>query len=170
MAKPPKAANPDQFILGHGGYDNLRTAQPYDDNHVFRIDPTPVPVWGIIVYDAFFVAVFFALHWILKYHTGGTAGAWAIYAAPIGIGLMTCTGFTLLAYRAHAKARRLGPWLVYNKASGRVELPRVGMSFEKAEVVHLQYVTTKRLDWGGVANNQRLSGTEGRRIGEPPTS
>src|SRR5690606_14096580 len=55
------------------------------------------------------------------------------------------------------KERRLGPWLVYDKTTGRVTLPREAVSFEREQVIHLQYVTTKKLDWPGVANNDRLS-------------
>jgi hypothetical protein len=31
------------------------------------------------------------------------------------------------------------------------------VAFDPHEIVHLQYITTKRLDWGRVANNVRLS-------------
>jgi hypothetical protein len=47
--------------------------------------------------------------------------------------------------------------MIYEKSTGRVTLPREGVSFERHEIVHVQYVTTKRLDWGGVINNDRLS-------------
>ena len=34
---------------------------------------------------------------------------------------------------------------------------REQLAFNRDEIVHLQYITTKRLNWGGTANNERLS-------------
>jgi hypothetical protein len=47
MAKPRADADPEKFIVGRGAYDNLQTARPYCDEHVFRIDPAPMPVWTL---------------------------------------------------------------------------------------------------------------------------
>jgi hypothetical protein len=157
MAKPPADADPELFIVGRGGYDNFRTARPYHDSRVFRIDPTPMPVWSIVAYDALFAAASFGFHWLLKHATHGASPPWAVYGAPLGIGVLTCVGFTAIAYYSFAKARRLGPWLIYDKATGRVELPREGVSFDREQIVHVQYITTKLLDWGGVMNNERRS-------------
>jgi hypothetical protein len=157
MGRPPPDADPERFILGVGGYDNLRTARAYNDDHVFRIDPAPIPVWGIVLFDAIFIGFFFTFHWLLKYHTHGEAGALAVYGAPIVIGLMTCAGFTVLVYHAHSTAMRSGPWLVYDKASGVITLPREGVSFENQEIVHLQYATTKRLFPEAYARMDRFS-------------
>lgn len=158
MAKPPADADPEKFILGHGLYSNFETAYPYHDDRVFRIDPTPMPVRSILIYNLIFLGVFYGFHLLLKHLMRGEAGAWLVYGAPVGVGLMTCGLFTLIVYRSFANARRLGPWLIYDKATGRVELPREGgLTFDRHEIVHLQYITTKRLDWGGVLNNERLS-------------
>jgi len=166
MAKPPPDADPEKFVIGPagrypgrspGGYTNLRISRPYNDDCVFRIDPIATPVWSVIIVNLIFIAVCYGFHWALKNLTHGQAGPWASYGMPIGIGLVVCGGVTAAIYCTVAKAQRLGPWLVYDKATGRVELPREGMRFDRREVVHLQYVTTKRLDWGGVANNERLS-------------
>ena len=64
---------------------------------------------------------------------------------PIGLGLLTCLLFDGLVYLEFAAARRGEPWLIYDKTTGRVELPREHMSFERKETVHLQYITTKSL-------------------------
>jgi len=158
MAKPPPDADPEKFIIGRGVYSNLQIARPYHDDRVFRIDPAPVPVWSIAIYNLLFIAVFYGFHWALKRLTHGDAGPWVFYGVPIGIGLLTCGFFTVIAYRSFADARRLGTWFIYDKVTGRVELPREGgVKFDRHEIVHLQYITTKRLDWGGVANNQRQS-------------
>ncbi len=158
MAKPPADADPEKFVLGRGHYSNFETACPYHDDRVFRIDPTPVPVWSTIIYNLIFIGAFYGLHLLLKHLMGGEADARMVYGAPIGVGLTTCGLFTLVVYRSFANARRLGPWLIYDKATRRVELPREGgLTFDRHEIVHLQYITTKRLDWGGVLNNERLS-------------
>lgn len=157
MAKPPPDADPEKFVIGRGLYTNLQTATPYCDQQEFRLDPAPMPARSIVVYNIVFAAFFFGFYWVLKHYTHGEAAPWVVYGAPIGIGLFTCTLFTLVVYCSFDMARRLGPWMIYEKSTGRVTLPREGMSFERHEIVHLQYVTTKRLDWGGVVNNERLS-------------
>lgn len=157
MAKPPANADPGMFIIGHGVYDNLRTARPYHDDQVFRIDPAQIPFWSLAFYNVLFVAFFAGFHWLIKHDAQGAAGPWLVYGAPIGIGAMTCVAFTLIVYHSFNKACRLGPWLVYDKTTRRVELPREGVAFDREEIVHLQYITTKRLDWDGVINNDRLS-------------
>ncbi len=157
MAKPPSDADPEKFILGRGVYSNLQIARPYHDAHVFRIDPAPMPVWTILIYNLLFIAFFYGWHLAIAHLTHGNEAPWAVYGVPIGIGLLTCGLFTTIVCRSFANAQRLGPWLVYDKASGQVALPREGMTFDRQEIVHLQYITTKRLDWGGVVNNERLS-------------
>ncbi len=157
MAKPPADTDPERFIIGRGSYDNLRTAIPFSDERVFRIDPRPMPVWSIIVYNGVFAAFFYGVHWTVEHFAGGEAEAWMVYGVPIGLGLITCGLFTAIVYHLFDKARRLGPWLVYDKETGRVDVPREGVSFDRAEIVHVQYITTKRLDWGDVLNNDQLS-------------
>jgi hypothetical protein len=105
--------------------------------------------------NAIFVVFFGAFYWICS--TYGNANAKLVTLATIGIGTMTCGLFTAITYCSFAKARRLGPWLVVNKLTKKVTLPREGIEFDAAEIVYFQYITTKRLDWGGVVNNDRLS-------------
>ena len=155
MAKPPKDADAERFIIGEGAYTNSRTAVPYNDDKVFRIDPSPMPIVSIAVLNAIFVAFFGVFYWLGSAY--GTANKTMVTLATIGIGTMTCVLFTAVTYYSFDKARRLGPWLVVNKITKKVTLPREGLEFDASEIVHLQYITTKRLDWGGVANNDRLS-------------
>src|SRR5262249_45894899 len=56
--------------------------------------------------------------------------------------------FTIVVYHSFAHANRLGPWLVFHKADGRVELPREPATFARNEIVHIQYITTRHLGWG----------------------
>ena len=157
MAKTPADADPEMFVIGRGVYDNLRTACPYHDDRVFRIDPAQMPFWSLAFYNALFVAFFAGFHWLIKHHAQSAAGPWLVYGVPIGIGAMTCILFTIIVYYSFKRARRLGPWLVYDKVARRVELPREGVAFDRGDIVHLQYITMKRLNWGGVMNNERLS-------------
>jgi hypothetical protein len=157
MAKPPADADAEKFIIGRGVYDNLRTARPYHDGRVFRIDPAPMPWRSMLVMNAVFVAFFFGFHWLTKHHAPGRPGPWLVYGVPIGVGLVTCGLFTAIVYHSFDRARRRGPWLIYDKRTGRVELPREGLRFERSEVEHIQYITTKRLNSGGVVNNDQLS-------------
>jgi len=157
MAKPPPGADPKKFIVGRGVYDNLQTATTKFENGVLWLSPTPIPVLAIVIYNMVFAGFFLGIHSLLKYHTRGEASPWAVYGAPIGIGLFTCILFTAVVYHSFAKANRLGPWLIYETKSGRIKLPRERESFERNEIVQVEYITTKRLDWGGVLNNERLS-------------
>ena len=156
MAKPPPDADPEKFIIDRGSYSNLQLARPYFDDRVFRIDPTPMPVRSIVIYNLLYIGAGYGFHWALKHLTHGDAGPWAVYGAPIGITLLTCDFVTAIIYYSFAKACDWGP------GSSTTRLPaasncREGVSFDRREIVYLQYITTKRLDWGGVANNQRLS-------------
>jgi hypothetical protein len=137
MAKPPPDADPEKFVIcsigHHSGRDpgdpitNMRVSRPYQDDHVFRIDPIPTPVRSVIIMNLIFVAVFYGFHWVFKHVD---AGPWAVYGMPIGFGLVFCGALTAAICWTAANAQRLGPWLIYDKAAGRVELPRQGVTFE----------------------------------------
>jgi len=153
MVKPPANVDPEKFIIGRGSYTSLQTATSVFENGVFRLVPLPMPVLTIIVSNTVLGAFFFGFGWLVKYLTDGEAGPWAIYGAPIGVGLPTCLFVTLVIYHSFAEANRLGPWLIYDTKVGRLELPREREVFERQEIVHLQYLTTKSLETGG----ERLS-------------
>jgi hypothetical protein len=157
MAKPPVDTDPERFIIGRGVYSNLQVARPYYDERVFRIEPAPMPVQSIALCNLFFAVIFAGFGWAIHHLTHGQAGAWLSYGASLSIGLLTCLVFTALAYSSFDEPRRLGPWLVYDKATGEVNLPREGVRFRRHEIVHLQYITTKRLQFARVTNNSRLS-------------
>lgn len=157
MFKPPPDADPEKFVIGRGTYTNLRLSRPYNDDRVFRIDPISTPTWSVIVLNLIFLALCYGFHWALKNLTHGTAPPWTFNTMPIVIALLTCGSFTGVVYWQVAKARRSGPWLIYDKATGQVDLPREGLSFQRQEIICLQDITTKRLDFGSVLNNQRLS-------------
>jgi hypothetical protein len=53
-------------------------------------------VWSIIICNLVFIAFFYGWHWPAKHVTHGEVGAWFVYGAPIGIGLMTCGLFSRL--------------------------------------------------------------------------
>ena len=97
---------------------------PYNDDFVFRIDPTPMPVWSIVIYNLLFAAVGYGFHWALMQVTHGEAVLWICDVAPVAVTLFTCGIFTAVVYWTFANAWRLGPWLIYDKATGQVELPR----------------------------------------------
>ncbi len=156
MAKPPPDADPELFILGRGGYDNLRIARPWHDDTVFRIDPAPMPVISIIVFNLILTAVIGGFFWlVISRPSGALHAGWL--GAIIGIGVFICVSFTSLVYWRFHSERRAGPWLIYHKASGLVNLPRHGISFAPHEIVHVQYITTKDLAWSGVVNNEQYS-------------
>ena len=151
MSKPPVNADPEKFILGDGMYTNLQTAGSYADERIFRIEPSPLPLGSVLTVNLIFANHFFGFHWMMRQFSQlpHGPGPWVVYGAPVGIGLTTCGLLNGIVYYSFAKARRLGPWLVYDKASGQVELPRENIRFERREIVLVQYITTKRLDQGG---------------------
>ena len=157
MAKPPPDADPDKFIIGRGSYGNLQTAKAVFENGVFRLDPAPMPVVSIVIVNLVFAAFFFGFHWVAKHFSSGQTDLIMLYIAPVGVGVMTCVGYTAIAWYSFAKANRLGSWMVYDTRTGEIELPREHERFTKNEIVYLQYITTKDLAWGGTTNNERLS-------------
>jgi hypothetical protein len=141
---PPKEVDPEKFILG-GSYDNLITFRPYGDENVVRIDPGPVPYLTIIIYNVVFIAFFYGAYWLIKNH-GIDQRPIIVYGVPVTVGLVTCVGFTALTWHRFSKEYQRGPWLIYHKKTERIELPREKLSFDLDEVIHLQFITTKRLN------------------------
>ena len=149
--------DPAKFVIGEGSYCNLQTTTAYLDEWVYRIDPARLPVLQIIVINLLIAGFFYAFHWLMKNKATGDAGPWLVYGLPLGMGLLTCGGFTLLVVWETVKAQRLGPWFIYDRASGRVELPRAGLAFDAREVEHLQYITTRMLKPDGTSDGERVS-------------
>ena len=149
MLKPPKDkdVDPEKFIIGEGLYSNLRIAVPCNDAGEFRIDPSPMPMALMAVTNAVFVVFFGAFYWICSAYSN--ASETLVTLAAVGIGAMTSILFTVSVYYSFDKARRLGPWLVINKNTQKVSLPREGLEFAAGEIVHLQYITTTHIDGPG---------------------
>jgi hypothetical protein len=141
MTQPRNDVDPEKYIIGVGWYTNLRTTIPFENESEFRIDPAPMPTTSILVLNAVFVAftgAFFGVATIF-----GDAMAPLLVVATFGVCAMTCVAFTAIVYFSFDSARRRGPWLVFNKLTKKVTLPREGKEFTTAEVVHIQYITTK---------------------------
>jgi hypothetical protein len=157
MGKPPDDVNPEHFIIGRGSYSNLRLAVPYADEREFRIDPAPMPRKAIIFMNLVFIVFYSGFHWVAKNWPGEQAHFLIVYVLPFVMCLLTCVGVTWITLWFHTRAQKRGPWLVYDKATRRVTLPREQVEFDFQDVVHLQYITTKRLDLGRVTNNDSCS-------------
>ena len=114
--------DPEKFIIGLGSYTNLETAIPFENEIEFRIDPAPMPTTFMLVTNAVFVVLTFAFYWVGTTYGNGDTLHFAL--SILGIGALTCFGFTMFVYYAFDNARRSGPWLVINKLSNKVTLPR----------------------------------------------
>jgi hypothetical protein len=145
----------DKFIFGEGAYINLPTARPSADSNEFRIEPAPIPLDTIVAMNALFVVFFGALIAFLIAYSKESM-LWRCYV-PLGIGLTTSASFTGIVYYQFSTELRRGPMLIFDKRSERVRLPRLNLEFQREEVVHLQYITTKRLQFKGRIENDQLS-------------
>ena len=155
MSKPPPDVDPEQFILGRGSYHNFQVSRAHFDEDVFRIDPTPTPVWAIVILNAIFVSFFGVMYWLAGRAHGGLQALEKL--AIIGTGVIVCIGFAAASVLIFRRENQRGPWLVYDKRTKRLELPRERVSFARDEIVHVQYITTKDLSWGDDAGNERRS-------------
>jgi hypothetical protein len=153
MSKPPPDVDPEKFIIGRGSYHNLEIARLYDDDNVFRIDPAPMPVAWIVFLNLVFVVFFGEPYWLAGRAADGIQTFEKV--SIIGIALLVSGGFTAGAVYTFRKAKRLGLWLIYDKRTKRVALPRENVSFARDEIVQLQYITTKDLSWGDDAGNEQ---------------
>ena len=151
MAAPPADVDPEHFITGTGIYDNLRVAVARDTPDEFRIDPAPFPWPMIIILNSVFIAFFGGVHLLIRNSADDTH--WLeVNLFLFGVGLFTCVGFTTVVSWRFLMEQRRGVWLIYDKTTRLVHLPREGEQFTLEEIVHLQFITTKRLDLGGFAN------------------
>jgi hypothetical protein len=148
--------DPETYIIGDGAYHNLQLAQAFDDAHIFRIEAAPIPFTSVVGFNAMIVAAMIAFHLVFK-HAEPTGALWLVYAGPITVGLLTCGVFNGIAYWSFTSAHRKGDWLVYDKEKHRLELAREQLSFDLDEIVHLQYITTRRLTDGNRSQRELLS-------------
>ena len=156
MAKPPPDADPEDYIIGEGWYDNLTLARPYCDGRTFRIDPYPVPWFGITMLNVVFVLFFGGVYVGVSYLTGDWSHL-GLLGLCVVIGGMTCGGVSGIYIYRYRRANRLGPWLILDRTTGRIELPREGITFERSDVLHVQYITTKHLGLGDHGDEMRVS-------------
>jgi hypothetical protein len=152
MVKRPADFNPENFIDGKGQFLMGRPAVAYGDPREFRIDPAPVPpfpILNLVATNIVFVLFFAGFAWFCVTHDDSGVNEFAIYAGTTAVGLMTCAcsvGFSMYGRWLAARELARGPWLRYDKVTRRVELSRQRLTIEFSEIVHLQYVSTARLD------------------------
>ena len=155
MSSPHTDIEREKFVIGEGLYTNYRTAMPCDSPEEFRIDPAPIPIFSIVIHNILFMTFSAGLYyfslWIVD-----PKDVW-FPIAMLGIGIMTCILFSTVTYCSFSKANQLGPWLVYDKSSGSLSLPRQKMIVSADEIVHLQYVTTGRVKSNGKSDRQAVS-------------
>lgn len=155
--EPPADADPRRFVTGEGSYVNFPLATVYDDAAVFRIDPAPLPVAGMTIVTLVFAGLCVALHVWLRYYPTQDRGVWLPYLLPIGLFAVVAIPCLAIYLSAYAEARANGPWLIYAKATRRLELPRTGLSFDLEQIEHVEYITTKLLQPADPEENDRLS-------------
>ena len=106
-------------------------------------------------FSVIFVSFFSLMYWLAGRAEGELEAIEKV--AIIGTGAVVCGIFTVACVYIFRQENQRGPWLIYDRRTGRVELPREGVSFAREEIVHLQYITTKDLSWGSDAGNERRS-------------
>jgi hypothetical protein len=155
MAKPPPDVDPEKFIIGRGIYHNLDIARVHFDDETFRIEPAPMPVGWIVFLNLVFIGFFGTAYWLASRAAGGIQTLEKV--SIIGIGLLVGGGFTAGMVYTYRHANRRGPWLIYDKRTRCVTLPRENLSFAREEIVQLQYITTKDLSWDDDVGNEQRS-------------
>jgi hypothetical protein len=146
MARPPGDLNREQFIAGKGLYTTLRLAIARGDRRLFRIEPAPIPVKSVVAWNLLIAAFAVILHWLLRTHAAPGVGLTGAHFAPALVGITACAGYTSFTVWAFVREGRRGPWLIYDRRTRRVTLPRQGVEFDRSEILHLRYVTTKNPD------------------------
>lgn len=137
MSKPSIRADSINAIVEPSDYDRLES-RPYSDDYVFRIDPPPLAWPTIIGMNLLIVAFCYGFHWVAKHYIA-EPGIVFLYIGPIGIGVWTCLIITAVFCFSSSGV----PWLVYDKATGSVKLPRKKLNFDRKEVVRIEYIATR---------------------------
>lgn len=147
MAKPPPDTDPEKFVIGNGAYSDMRIARPYGDEHVFRIEPMPPPFRSCLVTGLIFAVACVSFYAIRMHLPPDVAVDPCLILAGLAFSVSFVFGLRAVGVCGELLAiRNVGPCLIYDKSSGRVELPWEGEVFKRDEIVHVQYITTKRLD------------------------
>jgi hypothetical protein len=151
MVKRPPDFDPENFILGKGWYTGRRAATPYADDSQFRFDPAPIPPirWSMMIgLNILYVIFFTGFLWLFNTHRDSGVSALTVNVLISAICLMTCGGTVgLLMFERWLSVRdqTKGPWLIFEKSTRQVRLPRLHLDFDRTEVDHLQYVSTDAL-------------------------
>jgi hypothetical protein len=166
MVKRPPDLDLENFVLGKGWYTGRRAAVPYADERQFRIDAAPIPPirWSMMIgLNTFYVLFFAGFIWFSRTHRDPDVSMSTVNALISGICLLTCgvtVGLLMFERWLGVWDKAKGPWLVYEKCTRRVSLPRLPLDFEFTEVVHLQYVST------GLLQNPRSAISPARAVSE----
>lgn len=158
MDRPPDSANPENFIIGQAKcYDNLRVAVPTSTETEFRLDPGPMPILSMIVKPLLVIAFVVGSLWIcMAIRAPGDIPLFAYVVATV-VGLFNCVMFTVLPYFRFTHERRRGSWLIFDKATRRLHLPRLQQTFDFSDIYYLQYITTKKLKSQSKDDPKRLT-------------
>lgn len=160
MANDRLQLDPEKFVIGEGCYTNQCSAMATANDHELVIRPYPLKqvVIGVAITNALMALVFGVIGWI---------HAWVRKSVPFDtdffqlmvpvVGILTCIGYTVITLYTAIKEKERGPVLVFNKSTEEVTLPRDGVRLSSNQVMHLQYITTKRLQTGSIINNDRMS-------------
>ncbi|MEM9790044.1 MAG: hypothetical protein AAF842_06520 [Planctomycetota bacterium] len=145
MFKPPPDVDRDRFVIGKGVYGQWRTAGLYRDTRVVRIDPKPPPYTYLVLFTLVLASIFAGFCWLIT-RLEELVEIWSWFY-PLILTLGTASTITppIIILLVHRVAMRHGTWFVYDRMTRRVTLPRSGETFDANEIVHLEYITTKRV-------------------------
>ena len=138
MTPVPDSENPEHYATDADTSGGPRTAVPRNTPTEFRIDPAPYPTGAVVGMNLMCLAAAVGLHFFFRNEADAPQERWLWYAVPAGAALLGGGGFTAFVSWESWLDRRRGTWLVYEKETRRVRLPRYGEEFDLAEVVHLQ--------------------------------
>jgi hypothetical protein len=118
--------------------DNLVPWKTIHDQASFRIVPISFPWRAVIILNTLFVI--FAVGWIFAGFRFAAADQHPlILISGISVGLLTCLFFTTFVHYRFRSERARGPWLIFDRASAMLSLPREKRRFPVSQT-HLQFL------------------------------
>lgn len=155
----------EYHVVGEGTYSNLRVAEVFEDDEVVAITPVKMPKAMLVGTNLVFLL--FGAGFYLAIHLMAPDQRMLALLAVAGIMVLTCGLFTAFTVYSVRKANRLGPWLIYEKATGRVILPRQDKQFGVEQIVCLQLITSKYFNFrdseGGVSELNLITDIDGEQ-------
>lgn len=140
MTQYEQGDNAEHMLIDAGSYHTLRTSAVRENGEQLCIVPKSLPVLPLILNNLLVAVIFAGFLWAgIEYGEMRPYGS--LMVAVVLLGVLTCGLLTLFFIYAYRKENQSGPWLVIEKATGRVTLPRDGLAFDREQIVHLQYVT-----------------------------